>query len=67
MLKAITPTAKFFLLSTEPLKDSLKFVTSEAELNLNDNSIHFAGINELRLADSKVIPDKGEIFIEVLN
>lgn len=64
VLKAISPTAKFFLLSTEPLKDSLKFVTSEAELNLNDNSIHFAGINELRLADSKVIPDKGEIFIE---
>lgn len=63
-LKAVSPNAKFFLLSTEPLKDSLKFITSEAELSLNDNSIHFAGINELRLADSKVIPDKGEIFIE---
>ncbi|MDB5227676.1 MAG: hypothetical protein JWN78_1869 [Bacteroidota bacterium] len=63
-LNAVSPTAKFFLLSTDPSKDSLKFVTAEAELNLNDNSIHFAGINELRLADSKIIPDKGEIFIE---
>ncbi|MFN8260230.1 MAG: hypothetical protein U0X41_04735 [Chitinophagales bacterium] len=63
-LNAASKTSKFFLLSTDPTKDSLKFVTSEAELNLNDNSIHFAGINELRLADSKVIPDKGEIFIE---
>ena len=63
-LNAASKTAKFFLLSTDLTKDSLKFVTSEAELNLNDNSIHFAGINELRLADSKVIPDKGEIFIE---
>ena len=63
-LNAASKTSKFFLLSTDPSKDSLKFVTSEAELNLNDNSIHFAGINELRLADSKVIPDKGEIFIE---
>ena len=63
-LNAASKTSKFFLLSTDPTKDSLKFVTSDAELNLNDNSIHFAGINELRLADSKVIPDKGEIFIE---
>lgn len=63
-LNAASPNAKFFLLSTEPSKDSLKFVMSQAELNLNDNSIHFAGINELRLADSKVIPDKGELFIE---
>jgi hypothetical protein len=63
-LRAGTPNAKFFLQSTDPLKDSLKFVTSEADLDLNDNSIHFAGINELRLADSKVIPDKGEIYIE---
>lgn len=63
-LNAASPTAKFFLLSTDPTKDSLKFVTSAADLNLNDNSIYFAGINELRLADSKVIPDKGEIFIE---
>lgn len=63
-LNAGSKTSKFFLLSTEPTKDSLKFVMSDAELNLNDNSIHFAGINELRLADSKVIPDKGEIFIE---
>ena len=36
-------------------KGSLKFVTAKAKLNLNDNSIHFTGINELRLADSKVI------------
>lgn len=63
-LNAASASSKFFLLSTDPLKDSLKFVTAKAELNLNDNSIHFAGINELRLADSKVIPDKGEIFIE---
>lgn len=63
-LNAATKYSKFFLLSTDRTKDSLKFVTAEAELNLNDNSIHFAGINELRLADSKVIPDKGEIFIE---
>ena len=63
-LNAPSASAKFFLLSTEPQKDSLKFVTSAADLNLNDNSIYFAGINELRLADSKVIPDKGEIFIE---
>lgn len=63
-LNAASPTSKFFLLSTDPTKDSLKFITSAADLNLNDNSISFAGINELRLADSKVIPDKGEIFIE---
>jgi len=63
-LNAASPNAKFFLLSTDPTKDSLKFVTSAADLDLTDNSIHFAGINELRLADSKVIPDKGEIFIE---
>ena len=63
-LNAATPNSKFFLLSTDPTKDSLKFITAEAELNLNENSIHFAGINELLLADSKVIPDKGEIFIE---
>lgn len=63
-LNAASASAKFFLLSTDPTKDSLKFVTNTAELNLNDNSIHFAGINELLLADSKVIPDKGEIFIE---
>jgi hypothetical protein len=63
-LNAASANSKFFLLSTDPQKDSLKFVTAKAELNLNDNSIHFAGINELRLADSKVIPDKGEIFIE---
>jgi hypothetical protein len=63
-LSGATPSSKFFLLSTDPSKDSLKFVTADAELNLNDNSIHFGGINELLLADSKVIPDKGEIFIE---
>lgn len=63
-LNASSPNSKFFLLSTDPSKDSLMFVTSAADLDLNDNSIHFAGINELRLADSKVIPDKGEIFIE---
>ena len=63
-LNGSTPTSKFFLLSTDPLKDSLKFVTTTADLNLNDNSIYFAGINELLLADSKVIPNKGEIFIE---
>jgi hypothetical protein len=63
-LNAATANSKFFLLSTDPTKDSLKFITAEAELNLNDNSIHFAGINELLLADSKVIPDKGEIYIE---
>ncbi len=63
-LNAATKTGKFFLLSTDPTKDSLRFVTSTADLNLNDNSIYFAGINELKLADSKVIPDKGEIFIE---
>lgn len=63
-LNSSSPNTKFFLLSTEPLKDSLKFITSTANLNLNDNTINFAGINELLLADSKVIPDKGEIFIE---
>ncbi|MFN8284703.1 MAG: hypothetical protein U0U67_15880 [Chitinophagales bacterium] len=63
-LNAATANSKFFLLSTDPTKDSLRFNTAEAELNLNDNSIHFAGMNELLLADSKVIPDKGEIFIE---
>lgn len=63
-LNAANANSKFFLLSTDVTKDSLKFVTSAADLNLADNSIHFAGINELLLADSKVIPDKGEIFIE---
>lgn len=63
-LTGVAPGAKFFLLSTDPAKDSLKFVTADAELDLNDNSIHFGGINELLLADSKVIPDKGEIFIQ---
>ncbi len=63
-LNATTSSSKFFLLSTDPTKDSLKFITSTANLNLNDNTINFAGINELLLADSKVIPDKGEIFIE---
>ncbi|MBP6048125.1 MAG: hypothetical protein KA457_07720 [Chitinophagales bacterium] len=63
-LNAASSSSKFFLLSTDVTKDSLKFVTAAADLNLADNSIHFAGINELRLADSKVIPDKGEIFIE---
>ncbi|MEZ5026340.1 MAG: hypothetical protein R2739_07145 [Chitinophagales bacterium] len=63
-LNAASKSAKFFLLSTDPIKDSLKFITSTADLDLNDNSIHFDGINELLLADSKIIPDKGEIFIE---
>ncbi|MFN8238255.1 MAG: hypothetical protein U0T77_08805 [Chitinophagales bacterium] len=63
-LNSISKYATFFLLSTDPTKDSLKFVTTTADLNLNDNSIFFGGINELLLADSKVIPDKGQIFIE---
>lgn len=63
-LNAASPNSKFFLLSTDATKDSLMFKTTSADLNLNDNSIFITGINELLLADSKVIPDKGEIFIE---
>lgn len=63
-LNSVSKFAKFFLQSTDPTKDSLKFMTTTAELDLNDNSIFFGGINELLLADSKVIPDKGEIYIE---
>lgn len=63
-LKSTTPASKFFLLSTDPSKDSLIFYTSAAELDLNNNTIYFGGISELLLADSRVIPDKNEIFIE---
>ncbi len=63
-LNAASAGVKFFLLSTDPLKDSLKFVTAEALLNLKEKSIQFAGINELLLADSKIIPDSGQIFID---
>ncbi|MEZ4879518.1 MAG: hypothetical protein R2801_05060 [Chitinophagales bacterium] len=63
-LKASSPSITFFLLSTDITKEGLKFETNLADLNLNDNTIKFGGIKELLLADSKVLPDKNEIYIE---
>jgi hypothetical protein len=63
-LKSATPSSLFFLQSTDPNKELLTFETSLADLNLNTNTIHFGGIKDLKLADSKVQPDKNEIYIE---
>lgn len=63
-LKSASPSSLFFLQSTDPTKELLTFETSSADLNLNDNTIHFGGIKDLKLADSKVQPNKDEIYIE---
>jgi hypothetical protein len=63
-LKSRTPSTTFFLQSTDPSKELLTFETSKADLDLNNNTIFFGGIKELKLADSKVLPDKNEIYIE---
>ncbi len=63
-LKSYTPSATFFLESTQLTKEYLRFETNKADLNLNDNTIYIGGINELKLADSKVLPSNNEIYIE---
>lgn len=63
-LKATTALATFFLKSTDPAKEELTFETNKADLNLNDNTIYFGGIKELRVANSIIYPDKSELYIE---
>jgi len=49
--------------STHPLQDSLSFYCKTAEYNLITSIIKIDGVEEILIADSKVIPDNGKVVI----
>lgn len=49
--------------STHPLQDSLSFYCQKAEYNMVSSIIKMDGVEEIRIADSKVIPDLGKVNI----
>jgi hypothetical protein len=53
--------SKFYFISSDPTKDSLGFSAIECFYNLNDNTLTARGVQDVLIADSKVIP-KGNIL-----
>jgi hypothetical protein len=49
--------------STHPLQDSLKFLAKVAEYNLVTSIIKMQGVDEIRIADSRVMPDSGRVVV----
>ena len=49
--------------STHPLQDSLFFYCKKAEYNMISSIIKMDGVDEILIADSKVIPDSGKVNI----
>lgn len=49
--------------STHPLQDSLWFYCKKAEYNMVSSIIKMDGVEEILIADSKVIPDGGKVNI----
>jgi hypothetical protein len=49
--------------STHPLQDSLQFYTKLAEYNMVSSIIKMDGVEEILVADSRVIPDNGKVTI----
>lgn len=49
--------------STHPMQDSLSFYCQKAEYNMVSSIIKMDGVEEILIADSKVIPDGGKVNI----
>lgn len=49
--------------STHPAQDSLRFVATRAVYNRRKALIHAFGIENIRVADAAIIPDKKELYV----
>jgi hypothetical protein len=56
-----TTNKKFFFISNDPAKDSLGFSSTLSIYDLNDNTLTAKGVEDVLIADSKLIP-KGNVL-----
>ncbi len=53
-----------YFISTKPEQNDLKFLAKRALYDLKTSILYFEQVPEIRIADSRVIPDSGKVVVE---
>lgn len=57
-------SAGSYFVSTKPEQNDLKFLAKRAIYDLKSSILYFEQVPEIRIADSRIIPDSGKVVVE---